>query len=137
MHTILLVGADDVLLTTRAAILSRTGSAVICSNAATALAIQAEQKCELVVLCHSLAPEVCSSLTESIRKCWPATRILLVVSNREWGFAEARAAVDGTSSPEPERLIGQTAELLRGAGRLDAGDVYVRGGVVRGGPYAH
>ena len=137
MHTILLVGADEILLRTRAAILSTTGSEVICSDAASALTIQADQKCELVVLCHSLAPEVCSSLTESIRKCCPTTRILLVVSNREWGFAEAKAVVDGTSSPESELLIVQTAEMLRRVRRLDAGDIFVRGAVVRGGPFAN
>jgi len=142
MHTILLVGADALLLHTRAAILGNTGAEVVCSDAASALAHladreQADREFDLVVLCHSLPAAVCVSLAKVVRARWPKTRILEVVALKEWGSAEARAAVDGISSPEPARLIGTTAELLRRAATMDAREIAVRGGTARAGPFAN
>jgi DNA-binding response OmpR family regulator len=134
MHCILLVGADEMLLKTRAAILSKTDSEVVTSNAASALAIQNDRECDLVVLCHSLAPEVCASLAEAIRHRWPKTRILQMVPDRAWDSVSA--VVDGTSSPEPDRLLGSTIELLGRKPPMEAGDISIRGGVARGGPFA-
>jgi DNA-binding response OmpR family regulator len=136
MYTILLVGADEVLLSTRAAVLSKTDSEVVCSNADSALAIQADRECDLVMLCHSLPDEVCTSLAETIRKVWPKTRTLLIQTQREWRQVDIEATVDGTSSTEPEQLIGKTVELLSHQMLSGAGDVCVRGGIVRGGPFA-
>ena len=134
MHTILLIGTDEMLLKTRAAILSKTNSAVVTSNAASALAIQEDRQCELVVLCHSLSPEICASLAEVIRLRWPTTRILQVVADR-WNSASP--VVDGTTSPEPDRLIGRTIELLhRHMPIIEAGDISIRGGIARAGPFA-
>jgi hypothetical protein len=104
------------LLRTRAAVLSKIGAEIVCSNSASALAVQADRECDVVVLCHSLREEVCAALAESLHEHWPKTRVLLVVTEREWGTADEWAAVDGTSSTEPDRLICRTAELLRGAG---------------------
>jgi hypothetical protein len=135
MHTILLVGADEMLLKTRAAILSKTDSEVATSNAGSALAIQEDRECELVVLCHSLAAEVSISLAEAIRQRWPTTRILQVVPDRAW--SPASEVVDGISSPEPDRLIGRTIELLQRLPPIEAREVDIRGGVARAGPFAN
>ena len=137
MPTILLIGADEMLLKTRAAVLSRTDSEVVTSDARSALAIQQVRNCELVILCHSLEPQVCTTLAKLIRGSWPRTRILQLVAERTWGEWEASAAVDGTSSPEPECLIGRTTELLRRVPSLEPGEIAVRGGVVRSGAFVH
>src|SRR5277367_2389373 len=115
MATVLLVGEDAMLLKTRAAVLGRIGAEIVCSNSVSALGVQADRECDVVVLCHSLREEVCAALAESLHERWPKTRVLLVVTQREWRPADAWAAVDGTSSTEPERLICRTAELLRRA----------------------
>ncbi len=119
MCTILLVGEDAMLLQTRAAVLRKTGCEVLSCDAASAVTIQADRECKLVVLCHSLSSEVCEALAEALHMRWPKTRILLVVSQREWGYAEAKAAVDAVSSVEPSGLIERTTELLQGVDGLD------------------
>jgi DNA-binding response OmpR family regulator len=137
MPTILLVGADEMLLKTRAAVLSRTDSEVVTTDAQSALAIQEARKCELVVLCHSMDPEICAKLAELIRARWPHTRILQVISDRVWGGGQASAAVDAITFPDPDVLLGKTTELLQRVRLLDAGEIFVRGGVVRSGSFVH
>jgi hypothetical protein len=137
MPTILLVGADEMLLKTRAAILIRTDSEVVTSDAHSALAIQDARECELVVLCHSLEPEVSSTLAELVRARWPRTRILQVISDRVLGRSEASAAIDATSMADPDKLLGKTTELLSRPVWPEAGDIAIRGAVVRGGPFAY
>jgi len=78
-------------------------------------AMQQEHECDVVVLCHSLREDICVALAEALRRHWPKTQILLVIPDRDGGFAEARETVDGVTSTEPERLIEKTAELLRRA----------------------
>jgi response regulator RpfG family c-di-GMP phosphodiesterase len=116
MATVLLVGEDEMLLKTRAAVLGKIGVEIICSNTACALAVQAAHECELVVLCHSVREGDCAAITEALHERWPKTRVLLIIPQREWGSVQARAVVDSITSSEPERLIGRTAELLRRVG---------------------
>ncbi len=136
MPCILLVGADEMLLQTRAEVLRKTGSEVISSNAASAFATQTDRECDLVILCHSLSGGQSASLAEVIHERWPKTRILLVRTQRDWLDSEVAAAVDGVSSPEPGHLVETTIELLRKPVGADAGYVDVRGGIARGGPFA-
>jgi hypothetical protein len=100
-----------------------------------ALALEAERECELVMLCHSLAVEQCIALATAIRVQWPKTRIVLVEPQRTWD-GDFAAVVDATVPAEPERLIGRTMELLGQARHFAAGEVPVRGGVARAGPFA-
>jgi DNA-binding response OmpR family regulator len=115
MSTVLLIGEDLTLLETRAAVLRSTGAEILCADPVSSFAVQQERECDLVVLCHSLREDICVALAEALRRHWPKTQILLVIPDRDGGFAEARDAVDGVSSTEPERLIQKTAELLRRA----------------------
>ena len=115
MSKILLVGEDLMLLETRAAVLRSTGAEILCADPVSAFAVQQEHECDVVVLCHSLREDICAALAEAVRRHWPKTRILLVIPERDCGFADARAVVDAISSPEPEQLIQKTAELLRRA----------------------
>jgi DNA-binding NtrC family response regulator len=116
MATILLIGEDAMLLDTRAAVLGKIGVEVICSNTASALTMQAARECEVVVLCHSLREDECAAITETLHQRWPRTRVLLMIAQRDWGSAEAKAAVDSVSSADPQRLIGKATELLRRVG---------------------
>ena len=75
MSTVLLIGEDDVLLKTRAAVLRTTGAKTICSNAISALATQSDQLCDLVILCHTLPELACAGLAETIHARWPRTAI--------------------------------------------------------------
>ena len=112
MSVVLLVGRDEMLLRTRAEVLRKTGAEIVWAYPESALAVQADRECDVVVLCHSLPQEVSDVLSETIHRLWPKTRILLVSSARAWEMPDANAAVDGVSSSEPDRLILSTRELL-------------------------
>lgn len=113
MPSILLVGADQNLLRTRAALLHKTGSHTICATPNSALTMQNEHRCEVVVLCHTLSDAVGLALLRLIRERWPSTRILQLLPHRNWGTRSAAALADAVSYVEPERLIMRTNELLR------------------------
>jgi DNA-binding NarL/FixJ family response regulator len=115
VSAVLLVGEDELLQQTRAAVLRTIGAEVICSGPQTALGVQQDRECDLAVLCHSLPESLSAILAETIRSRWPKTRILLVTSSRIWEAAEAIPAVDAISSADPESLILHSIELL---GRL-------------------
>ncbi len=130
MSIVLLIGEDDTLLGTRAAVLRTTGTETVSTSAGGALGKLAERACDLVVLCHSLTAETCAGLTEAIQAGWPGTRILRVTSDRAWGWADADGEMNTVTSAEPERLVEKTRELLqRGdVGRRDgAGPAAVAG----------
>jgi DNA-binding NarL/FixJ family response regulator len=115
MATILLIGEDSVLLRTRAAVLRKTGAEIAMCEPHSALAVQAQKECELVLLCHSLSETRRAALAASIRENWPRTKILQVSSDRVLIGTEATTLADAICSWEPERLIGRTVELLNAA----------------------
>lgn len=112
MSTVLLVGEDELILESRAAVLRTAGAETICCRAASALSIQARCECDLVVLCHSLSQPFVATLAEAIRSHWPRTRILLVTAARAWESEGTVPAVDAISTADPEQLIRRTVELL-------------------------
>ncbi len=113
MATVLLVGEDDILLYTRAAVLRRTGADVATCDPRMALETQADCRCELVVLCHSVSEARSASLATAIRRNWPETSILQVTADQKAGGLPLNNAVDARCSWEPERLIRTTTELLQ------------------------
>ena len=138
MQAILLVGADEMLLKTRSAVLRTTGTEVVCSDMASSPAMLAERKFDLAVLCHSLTPEVSTPLAESIRAGWPRTRILQLVAQRIWWEEfDPQGIVDATCSADPKQLVAMTEHLLERSEAAEIREVAVRGGVVRAGPYAY
>lgn len=112
MPKILLVGQDFRLLVTRAAVLAKTHASVVSFSAVEALKVLDGERFDLVVLCHSLTEKEVAEVTETVHRQWAGTRVLLVVSS----IAQERSykGVDATSLPDPDRLIGCTAELLQG-----------------------
>lgn len=119
MSGILLIGEDDFLLETRAAVLRPIGAETVCTNVSSAMEILEHKAFDLAILCHSIPDHLCQTLTEVIRQNWPSTRVLLVSAVRHW---EQEACSDNVDicAPDPERLIERTVELL---GRRKAGSV--------------
>lgn len=112
MPKILLVGQDSRLLETRAAVLAKVQATVTCQEPNDSLGILECEMFDLVVLCHSLTEKQAGQITDVVRGRWPKTKILLVVSNLSQERLYKGIEFDGTSSPEPSRLIRRTAELL-------------------------
>ena len=118
MSTILLIGEDEFLLETRAAVIRSIGAEMICTDVPSALEVMGRKLFGLAILCHSIPDHVRKTLTAIIRQSWPATRILLVSPSGNWDDA----AADGIEvcPPNPELLIERTVELL---GRRKAASV--------------
>jgi|SRR5580704_3282947 DNA-binding NarL/FixJ family response regulator len=112
MSTVLLVGEDELLQQTRAAVLRRTGAGAVCSSASSALAVQQDSQCDVVILCHSLPESLSATLASTIHSRWPQTRILQLTSARLWETTVAETGADAISSSDPEQLILHTADLL-------------------------
>jgi hypothetical protein len=112
MFTILLVGEDELLLQTRAAVVRTTGVETVCCHPTSALATQAEQNCDMVMLCHSLADPLRSELAEAIHSRWPSVRLLQLVRTLAWEQPDPLDGVVAVSTADPVRLIDRTIELL-------------------------
>lgn len=112
MRRILLAGSDSRLLETRAAVLLRTGAAVIHRNTQGTLDILDREAFDLVILCHSLLEADVTVIVEKIHQKIPEAKILMVISSIDQYEMHADLKVDATSAPNPEHLIAQTKQLL-------------------------
>ena len=112
MSKILLTGQDVRLLETRSAVLKKTGAEVIYCDGSQVFNVMGSERPDLVVLCHSLIEEEAEAIADKVHECCPGARVLLVVSQviSEKNYADAK--FDGTSLPEPARLIKRATELL-------------------------
>lgn len=109
---ILLAGQDVRLLSTRAAVLAKTGADVIsCLGSQTVRMVKSERP-DLVVLCHSLLGGDADGIADEIRTCCKTTKILMVLSELEPDLALQDARFDGSCLSRPERLIARVSELL-------------------------
>jgi flavorubredoxin len=112
MHRILLAGSDCRLLETRAAVLLRTGAAVIHRNAQGTLDILDREAFDLVILCHSLLEADVTVIVEKIHRKIPDAKILMVISSIDQYEMHPDRKIDATSVPEPGHLIAQAKKLL-------------------------
>lgn len=112
MTRILLVCDDEVLLSTRAALLRCCGAEVNTSGSHGAVELQQEKSCELVVLCHSLPEPSLASLAGTIHLRWPETTILVVLPQCDKRWVDLVAPVDEAVSSDPHRLLARVSELL-------------------------
>lgn len=110
MSSILLVGQDDMLQMTRAAVLRTLGAKTICCHESAALETQRCNSCDVVVLCHTLPPAVAAALARSIHTEWPGVRILRVARAPE---GEIAIGAEVVSSADPFTLVRETGRLLK------------------------
>lgn len=119
MQTIMLIGLDQSLLRTRAAVLARTGCRTVCASVADALPMQERCRADLVVVCHTLPEPLSIALVNALHERWQGTRVLLVLEPEETVMRTSMSLADGVSSTAPERLLRRSAELLRSPRRQD------------------
>jgi hypothetical protein len=110
MAQIVLIGHDEDLLVTRAAVLRKTGSSVTYFNAREADALFKDHAFDIVVLCHTLGDIEVAELIGKVHRLWPRAKILKVVV----GFGLEYSMKDGdvSSCADPGRLILKTKQLL-------------------------
>jgi len=113
MRRILLAGSDSRLLATRAAVLSKTGAAVVHHNAMETLNVLDRETFDLVVLCHSLLEDEVAIIVDKVHQKIPGTKILMVTSDLDGYEMPRHGQVDATSNPEPARLVARVRELLQ------------------------
>jgi DNA-binding response OmpR family regulator len=113
MLRILLAGSDSRLLATRAAVLSKTGAAVVFHNAIETLEVLDRDKFDLVVLCHSLTEREVAVIVDKVHQRIPGTKILMVTSDVDRYELHEDGKIDATSMPEPAHLIARVKELLQ------------------------
>ena len=113
MSTVLLVGDDEFLLETRAAVVRTTGAETLWCRSDSVLEIQHRRPFDVVILCHSLPAELRSALCSLIHGRWPDTRILVLSSIRAGSLPDGAEFADAVNSADPEELVLRTIELLR------------------------
>ena len=114
MPRILLVGHDDRLLGTRAAVLRKMPVQVNYCLASQAVGRVKSERPDLVVLCHSLLEGEAESIADEIRKCCNTTKILMVLSEAGIEFALQDRKFDALCSSRPDLLLACAKGLLGG-----------------------
>jgi hypothetical protein len=85
MSTILLVGNDEFLLQSRAAVLRTTNADTVTIDACELTRHSVTEPVDLVVLCHTLNPAVREALSDCARRQWPGIHLIQVLKTEyEW-----------------------------------------------------
>jgi hypothetical protein len=100
-------------LATRAAVLSKTGAAVVYRDTMGTLNILDREAFDLVVLCHSLPEEDVAVIVDMVHQKIPGARILMVTSALEGYPVNLNGKIDATTMPEPAHLIALAKEMLQ------------------------
>ena len=128
MLRILLAGSDSRLLATRAAVLSRTGAAVIYGNPMEALEILSRgETFDLVVLCHTLEDFDVVAIVDKAHRKITGVKILMVSSELDGYRVHLNSKVDAISTPEPSHLIALAKEMLQAAAYASPVSGWMRG----------
>jgi hypothetical protein len=113
MFRILLAGSDCRLLSTRAAVLAKTGGYVVHLNTTETINILDREAFDLVVLCHSLQREDVAAIVDKVHQKIPVAKILMVTSALDGYELYPNTKIDATSIPEPGHLVALAKELLQ------------------------
>ena len=131
MLRILLTGSDSTLLATRAAVLSRTGAAVIHGNPMEALEIlNRGETFDLVVLCHTLEDSDVAAIVDKVHRKITGVKILMVTSELDGYHVHVNSMVDVISTPEPAHLVALAKEMLQAAAYASPVSGWMRGAEV-------
>lgn len=114
MFSILVVGNDDRLLATRAAVLERMTGDVVQASPKVALLELARRKFDLAVLCHSLQIEDSIKVAKIAHEASHPVRVIQVIAltNSRCGYEDVPA--DAFSEPGPELLVQKAKLLMNG-----------------------
>jgi DNA-binding response OmpR family regulator len=127
MFRILLAGSDSRLLATRAAVLSRTGAAVVYGNPMETLdTLDRGETFDLVVLCHTLEDSDVMAIVDKAHEKITRVKILMVTSELEGYRVHVNNKIDATTMPEPAHLVALAKEMLQAAAYPSPVSVWMR-----------
>ena len=111
MCTILAVGKDGDLLSTRARVLRQTHAEVLSATVDEALRILKARPVNLVVLCHTLSEREMMAMASLARQRDPATRIFQLIAVRSEDSSPGLAA-DAALTADPALLVAKVTQML-------------------------
>jgi DNA-binding response OmpR family regulator len=112
MVTILAIGQDPGLLSSRAAVLRKSKADVITADLVDAVAALKNQRFDLVVLCHTLSTEEMMDLGRAAHRLQNGVRVLQVVSDTEPYQQDYSVDADDVSPSNPARLVDKVIDML-------------------------
>ena len=112
MLTILAVGQDSELLSTRAAVLRKCNAGVISASPLDAPLILKAQPFDLVVLCHTLSPDEMNNLILVAHQQASEVQVLEVLDAVESSWNRQPSGADDIAQAKPEALVAKVTEML-------------------------
>lgn len=112
MVSILSVGRDCGLLSSRAAVLRRSNADVVTASYRNAIQILKGQKFDLVVLCHTLSMEEMIEVAQAAHELQKGAPVLQVVSDMRPYGQTGSVVADGVAHSDPASLVDKVVEML-------------------------
>jgi DNA-binding response OmpR family regulator len=112
MATILAVGQDEGLLSSRSAVLRKCNVEVITARPSEAREILVAQKFDLLVLCHTLSSDDMNDLVQLARQQTSDIQVLEVLRKTEFSWDRGPSGADGITASAPVTLVAKVTEML-------------------------
>lgn len=112
MRTILAVGQDEGLLSTRSAILRKCNADVVAARASEAIQILKAQRFDLLVLCHTVTSVDMNELASFAHHRANDVRVLEILNATELNWCPRCSGADDMVQSKPETLVAKVTEML-------------------------
>lgn len=112
MCTILAVGQDEGLLSTRSAILRKCNAAVVAARAPEAIQILKAQQFDLVVLCHTVTSVDMNELASLAHHQANDIQVLEILKASELNWGPHCSGADDVVLSKPETLVAKVTKML-------------------------
>jgi CheY-like chemotaxis protein len=118
MCTILAVGQDEELLSTRSAVLRRCDARVVAAHVSEALKLLKAERFDLVVLCHTVSSKEMNELVGLAHRQASDIQVLEILKATEIDGGRVPSDADDVAASRPETLIAKVREMLRAPVRI-------------------
>ncbi len=115
--TILAVGQDSGLLSTRAEVLRRTGADVVESGSAAAIELLETTRFDAVVLCHSVSAQEAEAIGRAAHQPEYSVPVIQVIPISSRNRSSRPGVADAISEADPAMLVNHVIQLLNAVGK--------------------
>jgi DNA-binding NtrC family response regulator len=113
MCTILAIGQDADLLSTRSAVLRRCYARVVAAHVSEARKLLKAERFDLVVLCHTVSSQEMNELVLLARRQASDSQVLEILKATEIEGGRVPSDADDVAASRPETMIAKVREMLR------------------------